>query len=75
MYMLVLPFWHVHHVRHYDFAAKSVFKYFVVFLNKPQCMRFIYMPTMVLVQTEVVRYGLNAKTVHEWLKYTGVMAD
>ena len=51
---LVLPFLHVPHVKQHDFAAKSVFEYFIVFLNKPQCMRFIYMNTMLVVQTESV---------------------
>ena len=53
-YMLVLHFLHVHHVEQYDFAAKSAFEYSVVFLNKPQSVRFINMTTMLLEQTEVV---------------------
>ena len=55
----------MHHVKQNDFAAKSVFEYSVVFLNKSQSMRFIYMTTMLLVQTEVVP-GWSLKTVHVW---------
>ena len=52
--MLVLPFLHVHQVKQYGSSAKSVFKYSVLCLNRPQSMRFVYMATMLLVQTEVV---------------------
>ena len=55
MYILVLPFLHVYHVIQYHFTTKSVFEYSVNVLNKSRSMRLIYMTTMLLVQTEVVR--------------------
>ena len=75
MYTLVLPFLHLHHVKQYGFAAKSVFEYSVVFLNKPQNMRFIYMTTILLMQTEVVTDWPLKLFLTGFTKYTGVTAD
>ena len=47
--MLVLTRLHVHHVKQYDFLAKSVFEYSVAYLDKPQCLCFIFMTTILIV--------------------------
>ena len=53
-YLMVLPFLHVHHVKQFDFfVAKSEFEYSVDFPKTLQSTRFIYMITMLLVQTIV----------------------
>lgn len=55
--MLVLYLLHAHHIKQHDFGVKSVAKVkfsVVYFLNKPECMRFINITTMLSAQTEVV---------------------
>ena len=75
MYMLVLPFLHLHRVKLYDFAAKLVFEYFVVFFfnkpklvfeyfvvvffNKPQSMCFIYLITSLEVEYYTFVHSLS----------------